>query len=291
MAGKTVQMRKAELRTAFTHHRRAMVRGGKTGIHGMRHDDRLHGDRMHDDGMPAPQRYDSPELDVPGIADIVFGHCHGPHPCIAAFEPMATEPDIVPLMRELAARGATVIVPDMRMYPDTTESLRTPSGRQLATGWKQWRDPLHAPALYGATPCGSGTQTAAMPNAAAEDGDGERPHDGEPRNGGSSRTSRDGDSAIAPIITHDSDVIAKASVILAPALAVDRQGHRLGHGAGWYDRALAHRSPDATVFCVVWAHEFVEFLPTEEHDIAMDFAMPCTTSGTASVIGLSPSTR
>ncbi len=44
--------------------------------------------------------------------------------------------------------------------------------------------------------------------------------------------------------------IATADVVLVPALAVDRQGHRLGRGGGSYDRALA-RVPVGTFVCAL----------------------------------------
>ena len=61
------------------------------------------------------------------------------------------------------------------------------------------------------------------------------------------------------------DAIAAADVILAPALAIDRLGHRLGQGGGCYDRALPRASGE--VIAVVADDELVESLPTEAHDL------------------------
>lgn len=65
--------------------------------------------------------------------------------------------------------------------------------------------------------------------------------------------------------------VAKADVVLAPALAVDVTGRRLGQGGGCYDRALA-RVPDHTpVLAVVFAEELVPGpLPEEPHDRRVD---------------------
>jgi len=65
--------------------------------------------------------------------------------------------------------------------------------------------------------------------------------------------------------------VATADVVLAPALAVDAAGRRLGQGGGCYDRALA-RVPDATpVLAVVFAEEQVPGpLPQEAHDRRVD---------------------
>ena len=43
---------------------------------------------------------------------------------------------------------------------------------------------------------------------------------------------------------------------------------RLGRGAGWYDRALLHASPQATIIGVCWPWEAnVHDLPRDPHDV------------------------
>jgi len=65
--------------------------------------------------------------------------------------------------------------------------------------------------------------------------------------------------------------IAAAQVILAPALAVDHSGTRLGQGGGCYDRALARRRADAAVVAIVNDQEYVGWpLPYDAHDVRMD---------------------
>ena len=51
-----------------------------------------------------------------------------------------------------------------------------------------------------------------------------------------------------------------------PALAVARNGIRLGRGGGYYDRALQHARPGAVLVALVFDDEFVDELPTEPHD-------------------------
>ena len=64
------------------------------------------------------------------------------------------------------------------------------------------------------------------------------------------------------------EAIAGALVILTPALAVDHSGTRLGQGGGSYDRALARRSPDATVIAIVNDQEYAAWpLPRDAHDV------------------------
>jgi len=67
--------------------------------------------------------------------------------------------------------------------------------------------------------------------------------------------------------------VGLASVVLAPALAVDRHGVRLGRGGGYYDRSLALRRPDARLIAVVRDDEVVEELPSEAHDVRMTHAL------------------
>jgi 5-formyltetrahydrofolate cyclo-ligase len=71
------------------------------------------------------------------------------------------------------------------------------------------------------------------------------------------------------------NAIHAAEVIVAPALAVDRDGNRLGRGGGSYDRALARRRPDALVVALLYDDELLEpgAVPTEAHDVAVDVAV------------------
>jgi 5-formyltetrahydrofolate cyclo-ligase len=69
------------------------------------------------------------------------------------------------------------------------------------------------------------------------------------------------------------DAIADASVVLVPALAVDRTGVRLGRGAGFYDRSLPLAAPAARLVAVVRDDELVDRLPAEPHDVRMTHAL------------------
>lgn len=67
------------------------------------------------------------------------------------------------------------------------------------------------------------------------------------------------------------DALAGCDVVIVPALAVDHAGHRLGRGAGYYDRALAHVS--APVCALVFTHELLPEVPHEPHDVPVDLAV------------------
>ncbi len=67
--------------------------------------------------------------------------------------------------------------------------------------------------------------------------------------------------------------VAEASVVLVPALAVDRTGVRLGRGRGFYDRTLVHRDPRARLIAVIRDQELLDELPHEPHDVPMTHAL------------------
>ncbi|MGV9801205.1 5-formyltetrahydrofolate cyclo-ligase [Mycobacterium sp. NPDC003449] len=69
------------------------------------------------------------------------------------------------------------------------------------------------------------------------------------------------------------DAAAEATVILVPALAVDRFGVRLGRGAGFYDRTLGLARTGARLVAVVRDDELVDQLPAEPHDVRMTHAL------------------
>ena len=71
--------------------------------------------------------------------------------------------------------------------------------------------------------------------------------------------------------TLGADAITQADVVVAPALAVDSHGVRLGQGGGWYDRLLKMARPDVPIVALVFPEEVYDGgthpLPVEEHDV------------------------
>jgi 5-formyltetrahydrofolate cyclo-ligase len=61
--------------------------------------------------------------------------------------------------------------------------------------------------------------------------------------------------------------VARADVVLVPALAVDRAGNRLGRGGGSYDRALARVGPLVPLMALVYDAELLDRVPAEPHDV------------------------
>ena len=74
--------------------------------------------------------------------------------------------------------------------------------------------------------------------------------------------------------TLGAEALAEAEAIIAPALAIDTSGARLGQGGGWYDRVLAHARPEATVIAMVFPEEVYDAasrpLPRQDHDRLVD---------------------
>ncbi|CAN5830359.1 5-formyltetrahydrofolate cyclo-ligase [soil metagenome] len=69
----------------------------------------------------------------------------------------------------------------------------------------------------------------------------------------------------------DSPILPPRSVdvVLVPGLAFDRQGRRLGRGAGYYDRFLAGLAADKVALTT--QSRIVEEVPSEPHDVAVDW--------------------
>ncbi len=124
--------------------------------------------------------------------------------CVAAYEPLRTEPGSVELLAALHERDVRILVPVT--LPD----------RDL--DWVQW------------SPAGAG-----------------------PRLG--------------------LDALAAAELVVAPALAVGRDGVRLGRGGGSYDRALARCRAGAVTAALLFADEVLPAVPADPWDRAVDFAV------------------
>jgi 5-formyltetrahydrofolate cyclo-ligase len=62
------------------------------------------------------------------------------------------------------------------------------------------------------------------------------------------------------------DAVARADLVLVPALAVDRRGYRLGRGGGSYDRALARVGPQVPTVALLYDGELTGEVPVGPHD-------------------------
>ncbi len=62
-------------------------------------------------------------------------------------------------------------------------------------------------------------------------------------------------------------------VIVVPALAVDPSGHRLGYGAGYYDRTLPSFAPRAVTVAVAFDFQLLAELPRTAGDVAVSWVV------------------
>ncbi|QSQ08691.1 putative protein YqgN [Koleobacter methoxysyntrophicus] len=59
-------------------------------------------------------------------------------------------------------------------------------------------------------------------------------------------------------------------LVVVPGVAFDRQGHRLGYGAGYYDGFLPQLRPGVKKIALAFEVQVAESIPVEEHDVRMD---------------------
>ncbi|GIG28963.1 5-formyltetrahydrofolate cyclo-ligase [Cellulomonas marina] len=138
--------------------------------------------------------------------------------CVACYAARPGEPDTVPLLEALAARGVRVLLPVL--------------GTNLRRDWAEYQG--------------------------AED----------LRERAPGRPPEPSGPSLGPA------ALADADVVLAPALAVDSRGSRLGQGGGWYDRVLADARPGVPVIALVHDEEVydatVHPVPVQPHDRGVD---------------------
>ena len=62
------------------------------------------------------------------------------------------------------------------------------------------------------------------------------------------------------------DTVARADVVIVPALAVSESGMRLGRGGGSYDRALARVGEQVPTIALLYDDELLPSVPAAPHD-------------------------
>jgi len=60
-------------------------------------------------------------------------------------------------------------------------------------------------------------------------------------------------------------------MIVIPGVAFDERGHRIGYGGGYYDRLLPRVKGHRPIAALAFEEQVLEHVPTEAHDITMDF--------------------
>jgi len=64
-------------------------------------------------------------------------------------------------------------------------------------------------------------------------------------------------------------------IVLVPLAAFDRLGHRIGYGAGHYDRTLARLRDSKKIIAIglAFAVQEIETIPALPHDVALDYVL------------------
>ena len=64
--------------------------------------------------------------------------------------------------------------------------------------------------------------------------------------------------------------IQQVDLVMTPGVAFDRQGGRLGHGKGFYDRLLARARPDTPRIAVAFECQLFPQVPMADYDVPVD---------------------
>lgn len=67
--------------------------------------------------------------------------------------------------------------------------------------------------------------------------------------------------------------VDRLDVVVAPGVAFDAAGGRLGYGGGFYDRLLPRLRPGTPVIGVAFATQIVAAVPRTAHDLAVDLVV------------------
>jgi 5-formyltetrahydrofolate cyclo-ligase len=64
--------------------------------------------------------------------------------------------------------------------------------------------------------------------------------------------------------------VKELDLIMVPGVAFDRNGGRMGHGFGYYDKLLEHARADTPLVALAFECQLFPEVPTQSHDIYMD---------------------
>jgi 5-formyltetrahydrofolate cyclo-ligase len=151
---------------------------------------------------------------------------------VAGYQPLGTEPGSVELLAALVAAGARVMVPRLLPDADLDWEWWTPGGARAALG-------VQALGVEGLGVEGLGVEGLGVEGLGVEG---------------------------LGVEGLGVEAIVSVDAALVPALAVARDGVRLGRGGGSYDRALRRIPAGRTVGALLFEHELVAALPADEWD-------------------------
>lgn len=71
----------------------------------------------------------------------------------------------------------------------------------------------------------------------------------------------------------DAEIVSSLDVVVVPALQIDGNGHRIGYGAGYYDRTIPRYCPPAIAIGVAFDFQLVAEVPVTEGDVAVSMVV------------------
>lgn len=67
--------------------------------------------------------------------------------------------------------------------------------------------------------------------------------------------------------------VRELDLIMVPGVAFTREGARMGHGKGYYDKLLEHARPDTPLVALAFECQLFPDIPTQAHDVFMDLVI------------------
>jgi|SRR5579872_6969637 len=64
--------------------------------------------------------------------------------------------------------------------------------------------------------------------------------------------------------------VTELDLVMVPGVAFTRDGARMGHGKGYYDKLLEHARADAPLVALAFECQLFPEIPTQSHDVFMD---------------------
>lgn len=74
----------------------------------------------------------------------------------------------------------------------------------------------------------------------------------------------------------DAPVATAVDVVVVPAIGVDPTGHRIGYGAGYYDRTIPKYAPPATTIVVAYDWQLLAEVPFTDGDVRCQWVVTDT---------------
>lgn len=78
---------------------------------------------------------------------------------------------------------------------------------------------------------------------------------------------------VAPEPDPSAEEATALDLLVVPALQVDAKGHRIGYGAGFYDRTLPRFAPPAKAIIVAFDFQLIAEVPVTDGDFACDMVV------------------